>query len=211
MEQVREACKRIDPEYGPTRCGADDTTGHANRAKRSMSESDTTEGSAPKAGMARIFTLSLIAVLVAGGLIGGGLAWSLHRYGGGSSCPSSNKPEAEALTTPTTFLTKGPLESGPSWVIVGDTAGLSTQAEPSPYYLTLGGRCEYWLVLEHNVLYAYKARIANSSCAIIWNDPKHAFICQTTKAVVPKALLQRWPARTITSGPSKGSFEIEFN
>ena len=105
---------------------------------------------------------------------------------------------------------KGPEITGSSWTNIGDAATLKSESGGSAYYSTLGGRCEYWLVVRNDTLYAYKARLPGSTCAIIWNQPRHSFICNATKDLVSISELPRWPAREITSGLAKGGFEIDF-
>jgi hypothetical protein len=154
--------------------------------------------------MVKVATLATLGVLVFGAVVGGGIYWSLHRFGSKSTCPAA-RPESPQLVA-----LQGPELKGNGWMIVGDASILKQEAAGSAYYLTMGGRCEYWLVVRNKVLVAYKARLPGSTCAIIWNQPRHSFICNATKAIVPLSQLPRWPAREITSGPNKGNYEINF-
>ncbi|HEY1739115.1 MAG TPA: hypothetical protein VGI86_10410 [Acidimicrobiia bacterium] len=156
---------------------------------------------------ARVATLATIGVLLFGLVIGGGLYWSLHRFGSKGTCPSN----ASLQTAPKQVAPKGPQINGPGWQVVGDSSALIMETAGSAYYLTMGGRCEYWLIVRNNTLYAYKARLPGSTCAIIWNQRAHSFICNATKEIVPLAQLPEWPARMITSGTNNGSFEINFS
>ncbi len=169
-----------------------------------MSE-PTGTGAKPPPSVAKVATLATLGVLLAGALIGGGILWSLHRYGSASSCPAPSTTSA-----PQHLAASGPELDGNGWVNVGDVGDIRDRAELSPYYGTLGGRCEYWITLDHGTLYAYKSRIPGSSCAVIWNQPRHTFICNQTKQAIALSQLGRWPARVITSGPNKNSFEIDF-
>ncbi len=175
------------------------------RYVRSMDTASAPTGDT-RPGLTKVVVLATLSVLVVGGLIAGGLAWSLHLYGGGSSCPAAAPAGVTTTTEPLTD--SGPITA--PWVVVGDAGGLTDQAKLSPYYLTLGGRCEYWLTLRNGTLYAVKARIEGLPCAVIWNDPKDNFICNQDGRIVPWDELERWPARVIKSGPRKGTFAINF-
>jgi len=87
---------------------------------------------------------------------------------------------------------------------------MRSSAKPSPYYGNLGGRCEYWVVLEHGELAALKARLPGSPCAVKWKQPRHAFVCNQTQVAIPRSHVPRWPSRLITSGPNRDAFEIYF-
>ncbi|HEY3834456.1 MAG TPA: hypothetical protein VGO03_19340 [Acidimicrobiia bacterium] len=156
---------------------------------------------------AKVATLATIAVLLFGLVIGGGLYWSLHRFGSKGTCPAT----AALQRAPKQVAPKGPQINGPGWQVVGDSSALIMETAGSAYYLTMGGRCEYWLIVRNNTLYAYKARLPGSTCAIIWNQRAHSFICNATKVIVPLTQLPEWPARMITSGTNNGSFEINFS
>jgi hypothetical protein len=159
----------------------------------------------PLPSMAKAVTLATLGVLLFGALVGGGIYWSLHRFGSQSTCPA-----ASAVAQPQ-VAPRGPEISGPGWTTIGDASILKSEAAGSAYYLTSGGRCEYWLVVRNNTLYAYKARLPGSKCAIIWHQVSHSFICNATKVIVPLDKMPRWPAREITSGPNKGGFEIDLS
>src|SRR5262249_41555953 len=151
-------------------------------------------------------TVATLGVLLFGALVGGGIFWSLHRFGSKSSCPAPVPGTTVAATT-----TSGPELDGSGWVLIGDATDMRASAEPSAYYGHLGERCEYWIVLDHGVLAAYKGRLPGSSCAVKWKQPLHSFVCNQTKVEIPLAQLPRWPARLITSGPNKNSFEVNFS
>jgi hypothetical protein len=158
----------------------------------------------PKASVAKVATLATLGVLLFGALVGGGLYWSLHRVPTKSACPPAGTVVSQQVAP------KGPELQGSGWTNIGDAAILKSETAGSAYYSTLGGRCEYWLIVRGNTLYAYKARLPGSTCAIIWNQKSHSFICHSTKELVSEHTLPRWPAREITSGPNKGNFEIDF-
>jgi hypothetical protein len=154
--------------------------------------------------MAKLVTIATLSVLAVGGLIASGIVWSLHRYGGGSSCPPATSGATVAVSS------SGPEIDDPGWVLIGDSADMRESAEQSPYYGNLGGRCEYWVVLDKGALAAYKARLPGSKCAVKWKDARKTFVCNQTKQPIALTELPRWPSRLITSGPNKNTFEIYF-
>ncbi len=122
-------------------------------------------------------------VLAVGLLILGGLVFSLHR-GDSSGAACGGKRQ------------------------VGFVSGLLDDAKSSPTNGTLGGRCEYYVLLRDGKLRAAKAHIAGASCALDWYEPHKAFRCD--KVDVAWSKIEYWPTREITTGPQKGEFEIDF-
>src|SRR6476660_9364845 len=95
----------------------------------------------PPPSMAKVATLATLGVLLFGAIVGSGIVWSLRRFGTKPTCPA-----ARPGTTHLVAL-QGPEITGNGWMVVGDASILKQEAAGSAYYLTMGGRCEYWLVV----------------------------------------------------------------
>ena len=135
---------------------------------------------------AKTIILAALSIVTVGLLIAGGMYWSLNR-----GAPRRTTADCTGVQS------------------IGSVEGLTHDAKLSPYYGTIGGRCEYWIALRNTTeLVAYKAEPVGRTCKIHYEAPKNGFLCDGK--LVAQSALQTWPGSNVTTGPKAGSFEIDF-